>query len=150
MEAVYNEREIQQVILSCIYSLFFITRAKKKNTKNKKQKKPAFCFKGKVRKISQYIFLLHHNIKNYKKSNCNKRNWMLACTYSLKRQQATVLQEHNSTCLQLILLRFHLQLTPSWLVPALELIHIPHYLLLMFGLKQKVTLEADAFLHCLF
>ena len=107
-----------------MYSLFFITKAKKK-------KKQLSAFKGKVRKIGQYIFPLHNNINSYKKSNCNKRNWMLAYTYSLKRQQTITLQEHNSISLQLILLCSHSQVSPSRLVPALELIRIPHYILLM-------------------
>lgn len=105
-EAVYNEWEIKPVTLSWIPPLLY----------NERQKK-AFCFKGKVRKIGQYIFLLRNNINSYNKSNCNKRNWTLACTYSLKRQQAIELQEHNVTCLHLILLHVHLQMTPSLLVP---------------------------------
>lgn len=103
-EAMYNEREIKPITLSCIPSSLQLKQ---------KKKKKAFCFKGKVRKIGQYIFLLHNNINSYKKSNCNKRNWMLACTYSLKRQQAIIPQEPNSTCLHLILLPFHVQVTPS-------------------------------------
>lgn len=98
-EAAYNEREIKPVPLSCIPSSL------------QPKQKQAFCFKGKVRKICQYI-LLSIITNNYKKSNCNKRNWMLAGTYSLKRQHAIVLHEHTSSCLHLILLHFHL-LTPS-------------------------------------
>lgn len=52
--------------------------------RKQKKKKKAFCFKGKVRRIGQQIFHLHNNINSYKKSNCNKRNWMLACTYQLQ------------------------------------------------------------------
>lgn len=105
-EAVYNEREIKPITLSSIPSSLQL--------KQKKKKKKAFCFKGKVRKIGQYIFLLHNNINSYKNSNCNKRNWILACTYSLKRQQAIIIpQEPNSTCLHRILLPFHVQVTPS-------------------------------------
>lgn len=104
-EAVYNEKKSNQLL----YHVFPLH-----NESKKKKKKKAFCFKGKVRKIGQYIFHLHNNINSYKKSNCNKRNWMLACTYSLKRQQTTIRQEcNNSTCLHLILLRFHLQVIPS-------------------------------------
>lgn len=81
-EAVYNERK--QTSYFIMYSLFFTTTAKKQKTNQKK----AFCFKVKVRKIGKYIFLLHNNINSYKRSKCSKRNWMLACIYSLKRQQA--------------------------------------------------------------
>lgn len=111
-------------------SLFFTTKAKGK-------KKRLSAFKGNVRKIGQYIFLLHNNINGYKKSNYNKRNWMLACTYSLKRQQAIIPQEPTSTCLHVRLLRFHVQVTNTKLVPALELSHIPHNLLLMFALSRE-------------
>lgn len=100
-EAAHNETEIKPVPLSCIPSSL------------QPKQKQAFCFKGKVRKLCQYIFVLHNNMNSYKKSNCNKRNWMLAGTYSLKRQHAIVLHEHTSSCLHLILLHFHLQVTPS-------------------------------------
>lgn len=55
---MYNERD--QTSYFIMYFLFFIT---------KQREKKAFFFKGKVRKIGQYIFLLH-NINSYKKFRC--------------------------------------------------------------------------------
>lgn len=51
-------KEIKPVTLSCISSSSQLSREKK-----------AFFFKGKVRKIGQYIFLLH-NINSYRRSGC--------------------------------------------------------------------------------
>lgn len=53
-------KEIKPVTLSCISSSSQLSKEKKKK---------AFFFKRKVRKIGQYVFLLH-NINSYKRFRC--------------------------------------------------------------------------------
>lgn len=73
-------KEIKPVTLSCISSSLQLSKEKK-----------TFCFKGKVRKIGQYIFLLH-NINSYKKLKCKMEivRWLVH-----PRQQAMALHEHT-------------------------------------------------------
>lgn len=70
---------------------------------------------------------------------------MLACTHSLKRQEAIVLQEHISTCLHPILLRFHLTGNTKLVSSSTGASSYSSLFTAHVCLKHRVTLEGRCF-----
>lgn len=126
-------KEIKPATLSCISS----------SSQLSKETKKAFFFKGKLRKVGQYIFLLH-NINSYKKFRCKMETVKLAFH---SRQQAVHYVNRILLPAPQTLSYFHSQATLSSCSCTGANSCAPIFSALCH--RQRVTLKADACL-CLF